>query len=175
MDVQTILWLLFMIWNSITDIRKKKISLLSCLVSVVAVGILSFVIEIDAVCEFLEEKNWMQYALIQNSVQNSLWKQEENNIGFVIGELFFRSLPGTFLLVTSRISKNAIGAGDGLIVLITGWFLGAGAATEILFWSLLCSAVFGIVLIMVRKASRKTEIPFIPFLLLGYLVRLGLG
>ena len=146
MNVQTTIWFIFVLWNSLCDIRNKKISLLSCLFTMAAGGL--FLIF------------------------------EENSTGAgILGifvELIFRSLPGILLLVLSYVGRGAVGAGDGLIVLLTGWFLGTTTTIEVLFWGLLASALFGIGMIIFRKAKQKTEIPFVPFLLLGYLVRKGL-
>lgn len=140
------IWLAFMVWNSLSDIRKKQISFLSCLLAG-GIGIIAFTGE----------------KMESSDMRMDFWQ-------FAF-EMLLRSLPGCFLLSLSFIGKKAIGVGDGLVVVITGLFFNAAATTEILFWGFLTSAVFGIFLMIFRKAGRKTEIPFVPFLLLGYFLR----
>lgn len=76
---------------------------------------------------------------------------------------------GIFMLLINLITRGQIGAGDGLIVSIMGMGLGFSQMAFILANSLFGSAVFAIGLIIFRKAGRKRAIPFIPFLLIGYI------
>lgn len=102
----------------------------------------------------------------------SVWKFVLAFIGREIDwmDLFISCTPGICFLALSLVSKNAVGAGDGLVLLVTGWYLGVFATIEILFWGLLSSAIFSICLLLFRKIHRKTEIPFVPFLFLGYVI-----
>lgn len=76
---------------------------------------------------------------------------------------------GVILLILNPVTGGQIGIGDGLIVGIIGAGLGFNRLAFILAYGLLGSAVFSIGLIIFRKADRKVTIPFVPFLLLGYL------
>lgn len=76
---------------------------------------------------------------------------------------------GIFMLLINLVTRGQIGAGDGLIVSIMGMGLGFAQMAFILANSLFGSAVFAIGLIIFRKAGRKRAIPFIPFLLIGYI------
>ncbi|WP_313133951.1 prepilin peptidase [Anaerocolumna sp.] len=76
---------------------------------------------------------------------------------------------GLILLCISFITKGQIGTGDGLIVCITGLCLGFSRNAMLLVISLLGSAIFSIVLLTFKLAGRKKTIPFVPFLLLGYM------
>lgn len=138
MNIQTAIWIVFIIWNSISDIRKKQISLISCLAAVAGI---------------------LPVLFVEPGFQN---------------QFFARSLPGLVLLAVSFVTHGAVGAGDGLVILLTGWFLGASVTVEILFWGLFSSALFGIGMMLFRKAGRKTELSFVPFLLLGYCIRCGM-
>ncbi len=76
---------------------------------------------------------------------------------------------GLILLCISFITKDQVGTGDGLIVCITGLCLGFSRNAMLLVISLLGSAIFSIVLLTFKLAGRKKTIPFVPFLLFGYL------
>lgn len=76
---------------------------------------------------------------------------------------------GIILLCISFITKGQIGVGDGLIVCITGLCLGFSKNAMLLVISLFGSAIFSIVLLAFKLAGRKKTIPFVPFILFGYM------
>ncbi|MFV0342077.1 MAG: prepilin peptidase [Anaerocolumna sp.] len=80
-------------------------------------------------------------------------------LGFLLGVL----LLGLFLL-----TKGQIGIADGIIMGIIGTTLGFYNGSSILLTALFVSAVLSLILIVFRKVKRKTTIPFIPFLFIGY-------
>ena len=75
---------------------------------------------------------------------------------------------GGFLLGLNIITKGQIGVADGLIVCIIGIALGFYTTSGMLLSALFLSALVSLVLIVLKKVKRKTTIPFIPFLLVGY-------
>ena len=76
---------------------------------------------------------------------------------------------GIILLSLNPITKGQIGIGDGIIVCITGLCLGFPQNAVLLAYGLFGSAMFSIVLLIMRRVNRKKTIPFVPFLLIGYL------
>ncbi len=76
---------------------------------------------------------------------------------------------GLGICLLSRCTGGSIGPGDGLILTVTGIFLGGSANVELLLTGLLYAAVFSLGILTLGKKNRKQEIPFVPFLLLGYL------
>lgn len=87
------------------------------------------------------------------------WKE-----GFVCQELVRRLLPGVGLLVIAFITKESIGYGDGLAVMVLGLWTGAIFAVLTLFIGVLAAGIWSVICLL-RK--RTEPIPFIPFLLLG--------
>lgn len=79
-------------------------------------------------------------------------------------------LPGGIGLFLAYATREQIGYGDGWIILFAGLFLGIKVVLILLFVALTAVTVFSIGLLMMRKAKRKTAIPFIPFLLLGAII-----
>ena len=68
------------------------------------------------------------------------------------------------------ISRKGMGMGDIKLAAIIGFFMGLDMAIGILFWTMILSALTGIVLIIAKKAKGKTKIPLAPFFFLGTIV-----
>lgn len=79
------------------------------------------------------------------------------------------SAPFAFLWL---ISKGAwIGLGDAKLALGMGWVLGLSMALSGIVLSFWIGAIFGILLVVFsRKYKMKSELPFVPFLVLGTLL-----
>ena len=84
----------------------------------------------------------------------------ERVIGFSLGLL---------LILLHKVSRGQIGLGDGLILCVTGISLGFYKNSILLINSLFLSAIFSIIYIFIKKANRKTTIPFIPFVFIASL------
>lgn len=78
-------------------------------------------------------------------------------------------IPGILLLVISRISHGAIGVGDAVVILWVGYAVGILDCLQLLniAWAI-CFAAAGIRFIF----RKKSAIPFIPFLCIGYFISL---
>lgn len=87
----------------------------------------------------------------------------------ILGGIFV----GVILLALGRLTGEAIGYGDGLVFLVTGVFLGGLENLSLLFTSLTIAFIFSSIQIIIRKKTAKDEIPFIPFIWIANLLRLG--
>ena len=85
-------------------------------------------------------------------------------------ELVLGVVPGVLLLVLAVCSGESIGVGDGLVLLVFGIFCGVAQAVAVLGMALLLAAVLAMLLMVFRRAGRKTELPFLPCLFGGYLL-----
>jgi len=87
--------------------------------------------------------------------------------------LLFSLLGGLFsggvLLMCRFLMKGSLGMGDIKLMAVTGLICGFFKVFNILFYALLFSFVCGVVLLALKKADRKSQIPMAPFLLCGYL------
>lgn len=83
-------------------------------------------------------------------------------------------VPGLVLLLLAYITKESIGTGDGLVLCIIGMFYGWKKTVVILGMALVLSAVLAMLLLVLRRAGRKTELPFLPCLFSGCLLCLFL-
>ena len=86
-------------------------------------------------------------------------------------DVFWGLLPGAVLLGVSKLSREALGMGDALLMLVLGIYLGLEAALDVLLLALFLAAVWAGILIVVGKKGRNYAFPFVPFLLIGYVGR----
>ncbi len=75
------------------------------------------------------------------------------------------ALPGLFLLVLAWLTKESIGYGDGISVILLGGMVGLRNCIWVLCISLLLLSLAGLVLLVIKRVDRKTKIPYLPFLL----------
>ena len=88
-------------------------------------------------------------------------------LGFVIG--------GGLFYAVAIISRGGMGGGDIKMMAMVGAVLGWKAVILVTFLGSFIGAVVGIFLIIFKGKSRKTKIPFGPFLALGALITLFYG
>lgn len=77
---------------------------------------------------------------------------------------------GGALLLFSWITKGALGQGDAWVMMVIGLLLGWQMAIALFLYGLFLSALWGGYLLIIRRQSRKTKVPFIPFLWGGALL-----
>ena len=86
-------------------------------------------------------------------------------------EIMIRVLPGFLILALSWLTRGAVGAGDGIVIAVVGLFLDPGQLLGTwLAGSFFAAVAAGILFIRTRQGKR--EIPYVPFLLAGYLAAL---
>ena len=76
---------------------------------------------------------------------------------------------GCILLLVSRITGGRIGIGDGMILIVSGIYLGFTENIRLFFHGLLFCGIWSLFLLVIRKKKRDEEIAFVPFLFLAYL------
>ena len=76
---------------------------------------------------------------------------------------------GVMFVGLSKVTREALGYGDSWVLCILGIYLGVGKLMEVLaaVWTLLLIA--GIIAFIKSRGSGKLALPFVPFLLTGYL------
>lgn len=77
-------------------------------------------------------------------------------------------VPGILLILTSLLTRGQIGMADGIVLMALGLYLGWFAIISLLFVALLLAAVWCIVLLIGRRAGRRTAIAFVPFICIAY-------
>ena len=76
---------------------------------------------------------------------------------------------GMMVIVISLISDGAVGMGDGFLLLALGTLLSFEELLETFLLGLLFCGFCGIILLLLPGNGKKKEVPFVPFLLLGYI------
>lgn len=79
-------------------------------------------------------------------------------------------IPGVAVLVLAFFTKESIGTGDGLTICAFGMLYGFTETVAVFGMALFLSAAAAMVLLVLHRAGRKTELPFIPFFCGGYVI-----
>ncbi|MCL2253027.1 MAG: hypothetical protein FWC09_01160 [Lachnospiraceae bacterium] len=81
-----------------------------------------------------------------------------------------KMMPGVFLLLISFISNQAIGYGDGLIVLLIGLLTPLHINISLILAAFLLSALASIIVLVLKKGTKNSKLPFVPFLLSAWVL-----
>jgi leader peptidase (prepilin peptidase)/N-methyltransferase len=82
--------------------------------------------------------------------------------------VLLRFLPGLFVLLLARLSGESIGYGDGWVLLALGCFFDPEDLVSLCMAAISCAGIVALFLLLVLHRGRHAQIPFVPFLLLGY-------
>ena len=82
---------------------------------------------------------------------------------------------GIVFLLIARLSNEAVGYGDALMIITTGVFLGLVENMLLLLSSIAAAALCSIVLLIFKINKKRDAIPFVPFMLCGYIFLLAAG
>lgn len=81
-------------------------------------------------------------------------------IGMIVGSMF---------LLAGWVSRESIGYGDGIGLMVLGGMEGIQRMIPVIFGAFLLSAVFGMWKLVGRRESRESTMPFFPFLLIAWM------
>ncbi|MBR3812080.1 MAG: prepilin peptidase [Agathobacter sp.] len=88
--------------------------------------------------------------------------------GRVPMEVVLACLPGALALVFSKLTKEVMGYGDGIVFLVMGIYLSLERLLAIGMLAFLIAGVVALVLLVVFRKKGNYRIPFLPFLFLAY-------
>lgn len=97
--------------------------------------------------------------------------------GHVIGgtaslmEIAVGIVPGIFFLAVSWASRQSLGYGDSLLLMIGGVSLGFWPCVWIAFTAFFWAGIWALILYRLRREGRSKEFPFVPFLFLGFVIQ----
>lgn len=75
---------------------------------------------------------------------------------------------GISFLCLAMLTKGSVGMGDGLILIALGTMMDWNELLAVVLMGLLCCAGCSLFSLIILHRGRKEELPFIPFVLLGY-------
>ncbi len=97
--------------------------------------------------------------------------------GFFLGGSDIRAiaagaLPGLVLLILSRLPGFSLGDGDAYVMMALGAMFGVFRSVFIIIAALLGSSISGILIITVGHGRKGDAMPFVPYIMFGYLMML---
>lgn len=85
-------------------------------------------------------------------------------------DLLYGSIVCVLLWALSRAMRNGLGEGDLFILEAVLFWMRWDDFLLMVFWSFLLSGMTGLGLMIARKKPKTYRLPFIPFLLFGYII-----
>lgn len=82
---------------------------------------------------------------------------------------------GALFMIISRVTEEAFGYGDSILIMIMGIFLGIWDLLLMLVTAFFLAAVFSTVMLAGRYYTRKSSFPFVPFLTAAYIGGMLIG
>ena len=110
-----------------------------------------------------EIAGWMMAGAAALSVTACILQWKE----VAASEMALSVLPGVVLILLAVLFRGSFGMGDGIFAACLGPVFGVAQMASGIFFALLFGAMAGIALIVSRKGSRKSTLPFVPLLTLG--------
>ena len=112
---------------------------------------------------------WAMLMLIEIFIAHTSWQQ------LLLFSLTGAGVCGGVLFVIALIVKSALGMGDVKMFFVIGLLYGLSNTYSILLFSVLVMAIVSIVLLIMKKVTRKTAIPMAPFVAFGFLLNVLMG
>ena len=75
----------------------------------------------------------------------------------------------TLFAIISRVTNETIGMGDAYVLGIVGLFLGAIHTLGVLLFAVIIGGTVTLILFVLKIVGRKTTLPFIPFVTIGFM------
>lgn len=104
-------------------------------------------------------------------------------IGTILGLIYFLGnkdihlfllgafIPGAVCLLYGKVTKEALGYGDGLLILMMGCYFNLKELLGICFLAFMIGGLVALGLLVIFRRSGKQEIPFVPFLFVAVILR----
>ena len=99
-----------------------------------------------------------------NNTQNTIWLKGLIGIGLGM-------LPGVFLIILSFATKK-VGPADGILMCCIGMFENYLSCVVIFCAASFIMAIISILLLVIKKVKRSSQLPFIPFIALAYVLKI---
>lgn len=123
-----------LLWNSISDLKEKRISLLiTGFYAVIGIG----------------------YQIINK--QMGSW-------------IIVSLIPGLLVLTFAKVTREKIGYGDGILLLSLGCYLNIEEMVLVCMIAVCLAGIIALILLVFFHKGRDYAIPFVPFLLCGYVM-----
>lgn len=91
------------------------------------------------------------------------------------GELLLACLPGVIALIFSKLTREVMGYGDGIVFLVMGIYVSLERLLAIGMLAFTIAGVVALILLVVFRKKGEYRIPFLPFLALAYGIEWWIG
>ena len=162
MELKVLILLIFLVAASIWDLKERCIPVWVFSLTGIVIVFLELVFILNEMSGIMEEAEYAAVAVKQVMVTAN---------GILTVKLGGMAV-GFALLVISKLTQGQIGEGDGITFLITGFSLGFGDNFLLLLEALLLSFAWSLVLMFMKKINLKTSLPFLPFVLTAFIIRM---
>lgn len=112
---------------------------------------------------------WAMLTIIEIFIAHTSWQQ------LLLFSLTGAGVCGGVLFIIALIVKSALGMGDVKMFFVIGLLYGLSNTYSILLFSVFVMAIISIVLLIMKKVTRKTAIPMAPFVAFGFLLNVLMG
>ncbi len=100
-------------------------------------------------------------------IMSVLYRMATDGSNVYIPDLVWGIVPGLLMMGLSLVTEQKVGTGDGILILILGLGMGPVRCVYVLAGAMVLCCVFCGVLLLIHRAGRNTQIPFVPFITLG--------
>jgi|GEM_PF-1477077 len=87
-------------------------------------------------------------------------------------KLISGAVPGAVFWLLSRVSRGSVGSGDAVMILFMGILCGFETVLTVSMTALFLTAAAGLASVAAGKGGKNMTLPFLPFLLAGYVIDL---
>lgn len=107
-------------------------------------------------------------------LMSSLWGIYRVLMGQILWQQWITAcLPGVLWIILAFATREQMGYGDGVVLLVVGCLTDAGTTMLLLMMGLGIGCLWGSHLLISKRGNRQTEIPFIPMLFYAYILITG--
>lgn len=135
--------------------------------------ILGIWLGIQGVMDFKYKEIPLWFTLLGGVVGIVICVREERTVF----EVLVSCLPGLVVIFFSWMTKEIIGYGDGIVLLVMGFYLSLSQVLSIGMFAVFIAGIVALILLTIFQKRGSYRIPFIPFLTLAYgvdyLIRIG--
>ena len=94
--------------------------------------------------------------------------------GRVWTNVIIACVPGILALIFSWLTREVLGYGDGIVLMMIGGMDGYRGSFAVLCLGSFLAAIFCVVLLAIRKVKKHSRIPYVPFLTGAYFLYIGI-
>lgn len=85
-------------------------------------------------------------------------------------DVLYALLPGLLSLGIGRVTKEAIGYGDGFLLCAMGMYISCEDVLAIVMMAIVIGGVFAFICLVLRRKSGKDQLPFVPFMFVAWVL-----